>query len=129
MKLIVPILLLFIAFSCSEENPVQQTIVVESRWIEIINESDTISFESLDGLKVISLKRGTEIQNGQSIPKPGAGLYDFKITNDKISLRWYLSSNSAFNDYYFNKSDDELQIENFYDEGASGIINTFRRTE
>ncbi|MEQ8926631.1 MAG: hypothetical protein RLO81_12500 [Fulvivirga sp.] len=39
MKLLATFILILALASCSEENPVRQTNVVESRWVEIVNES------------------------------------------------------------------------------------------
>ena len=61
-------------------------------------------------------KRGKEIRNDYLLPLSASGFYDYSITEDSISLRWQLSSNSQFMNYYFKLDSQKEQIEigNFF---------------
>ena len=78
----------------------------------------------------MNLNRGRELRDGNpyTLPKYGSGPYDYTLLNDKISLRWMLSSNSNFNDYGFEMSGNTLFIGNFYD-SPSGDLLTFERLD
>ncbi|MDP4680941.1 MAG: hypothetical protein NWS46_11310 [Cyclobacteriaceae bacterium] len=76
------------------------------------------------------LDRGTEIRNGFILPKSGSWSYEYELVDAKISIRWLLSSNSAFTEYYFDITGDKLQIEKFYDNNSVlGTILTFERID
>lgn len=73
------------------------------------------------------LSRGTELRDGFQLPKPGSGPYDYELLNEKISLRWALSSNSSFNDFYFNQTNDIILIGDFYNANSVGARLTFKK--
>jgi hypothetical protein len=76
------------------------------------------------------LSRGMEMRTGFLLPKYGSGSYDYKLlTGDSISLRWSLSANSDFNDYYFKQEVDQITIEKFFDTTTSGILLTFKKVD
>jgi len=113
------------AFGCSDDDSGTETPPI-GRWVEVTALSDTITF--LDH-EFMMLSRGREIRNGILLPKAGTGSYDYRLQNDKISLRWHLSSNSSYSEYQFNKKDNIITIENFYDHDKTGTIQTFRKLE
>jgi len=128
MKYVIWISLLVLFVNCSEDN-VSEGITLEGDWVEVINRTDTLTFELLGDKPVMTLGRGVEIKNGNVLPKPNVGPYDYEVVNDKISLRWYLSSNSAFKEYYFDQTEDTIQVGNFYDDNAVGVISVFKRID
>jgi len=104
-----------IFLSCSKddtETPISAEL--KGKWIETETRKDTLFFESLDDLDIMNLNRGMELKDGNMLPKPKSGPYKYKLLEEKISLNWVLSSNSEFNDYYFQIIDNQLNIGNFY---------------
>jgi hypothetical protein len=101
---------------------------VEETWVEVNTKTDTLTFGSLGGESpIMNLRRGRELRNGHVLPKAHSGLYEYTLLpDDRISIRWMLSSNSAYNEYYFKRSGRMLTIGNFY-ESPSGAIVTFER--
>ena len=110
---------------CSDDDSGTE-IPLTGKWVEVSTLSDTLTF--LDK-EFMVLNRGRESRNGTLLPKVGAGSYDYRLHSDKISLRWHLSSNSAYTEYQFNKLGDKFTIENFYDPDQVGTIQTFRKLE
>tara|TARA_R110000823_G_scaffold255888_1_gene377871 strand:- start:90 stop:320 length:231 start_codon:yes stop_codon:yes gene_type:complete len=76
----------------------------------------------------MNLNRGKEIRNENLVPKLKSGTYVYKIIEENISLRWILSSNSNFNDYYFKISGNKLNIGNFYG-STSGETLSFEKLD
>lgn len=99
---------------CEDNSDLVNSSNLKGKWIETQTRMDTLSFESLNDLAIMNLNRGKESQSGNLEPKPKSGPYEYKIIEENISLRWILSSNSNFNDYYFKIIDDKLNIVNFY---------------
>lgn len=100
---------------------------VEGTWVEVNIKTDTLIFSRPDVLLFMNLTRGRELRNGHLVPKPHSGLYEYTLlSDDRISIRWLLSSNSAYHEYYFKRSGRTLTIGNFY-ESPSGAILTFER--
>lgn len=87
-------------------------------WVEFMNRSDTIVFSSeYNGQNpVFNLKRGTRItEEGYILPDYFSGPYNFKISQNNISVNWFLSSGS-YQTYYFNciSGEDKFEIGNFF---------------
>lgn len=123
------ILLILIFASCSDDDSSTENLSnLEGKWVETETRTDTLSFESLDDLEIMFLNRGKEIKDGNTSPKSGSGPYSYYLAQQIIALNWMLSSNSAFNDYYFEVEGNSLKIGNFYG-SASGEILTFERLD
>lgn len=92
---------------------------LKGEWIEVITNTDTLSFEELHGKEYMVLKRAELTRTG---------LYEYRLLpTDEISIHWTLASTfNSFNEYYFKISDDKLSIGNFYD-SSSGAILTFQK--
>lgn len=101
--------------SCSDDDIDSNTLTdLNGMWVEVETRSDTLTFESWDGLERMILSRGKEMRDGNLLPKPGSGPYVYKLSEEKISLYWILSSNSNFNDYSFQVIGNRLEIGDFY---------------
>ncbi len=124
-------LLIFVLayLGCSKDDAnIVPSSELKGKWVETETRKDTLSFESLDNLEIMNLNRGKEISDGNLLPKPGSGPYKYKLSEEKISLNWVLSSNSSFTDYYFKIIGNHLNIGNFYG-SASGEILTFEKLD
>jgi hypothetical protein len=92
-----------------KESPIAGT------WVENTGNSDTLEFlPEYDGqYPIFQLKRG---KNDDNLPKSNSGPYSYKLSENTISMQWFLSSNSAYHSYYFEISPDKeiLKIGNFY---------------
>jgi len=107
------ILFLLVSFACSKDNTdVLNSSQPKGKWIETEIGMDTLSFESLDTMEIMNLNRGKETGDGS--PKYKSGPYRYRIVEKRISLKWMLSSDSNFNDYYFEITGNRLKIGNFY---------------
>ena len=87
-------------------------------WVELLKRSDTIVFSPVyDGQNpVFNLKRGTRItEEGYILPDYFSGPYNFKISQNSISVYWFLSSGS-YQTYYFKHllGEDKFEIGNFF---------------
>jgi len=86
-------------------------------YIEFEKQKDTIVFASeYDGQNpVFELKRGYRISEGYELPDYYSGPYNYKISQNSISLYWFLSSGS-FQSYYFQNlpEEDRFEIGNFF---------------
>ena len=86
-------------------------------YIEMEKKSDTIIFRSeYDGQNsIFELKRGFRITDGYKLPDYYSGSYNYKISQNSISLYWFLSSGS-YQSYYFKSLPEEnkLIIGNFF---------------
>ena len=119
---------LIILLSCEGVNVNPDSKTLEGVWVEVSNYSDTLKFLNIDGSEYLSLNRGSETKGGFQVPKSGSGPYEYNIlSEEKISLRWSLSSNSDFNEYIFKQSGNFLIIEKFFDPPSPGVFLTFRR--
>lgn len=121
------LLVIAIALIGCTNDDMNTLVALDGEWVEITTKADTLTFGQMGDKAAITLKRGNEIRDGFLLPKAGSGAYDYELQTNKISLRWYASSNSAFNDYYFNQTGDQIEIENFYEVGSKGAIQTFRK--
>tara|TARA_R110002072_G_scaffold299044_1_gene473873 strand:+ start:899 stop:1306 length:408 start_codon:yes stop_codon:yes gene_type:complete len=123
------IILALVFFSCTKDNSnLENSNDLIGKWTETQSRMDTLSFESLDNLAIMNLNRGKEIRNENLVPKLKSGTYVYKIIEENISLRWILSSNSNFNDYYFKISGNKLNIGNFYG-STSGETLSFEKLD
>lgn len=103
--------------SCRENE--QPTLALEGVWIEQKDRSDTLIFQKIDGSSFFSLTRGSEIRNGNNLPKYGSGLYNYQINGDSISMLSLLSSCSNCQEtYYFAVQGSTLKIGDFYQKNA-----------
>jgi hypothetical protein len=72
-------------------------------WVESYSKTDTIVFSpEYDGqFPVFNLKRAFRITEGYKLPGYFSGPYWYIPGEESLSINWFLSSNSAFNRYYF----------------------------
>ena len=102
-------------------------VALQGKWVEINTRTDTLTFGQFGGQEALRLSRGNEMRGGFSLPKYGSGPYEYKLLTNRIALYWYLSSNSSFNDYYFNQIGNTILIGNFYDANSKGTVQTFKK--
>lgn len=128
MKYGLGILLMFLVFSCTKDN-IPTFSDLNGKWVDINTKTDTLIFKMIGDSEMMFLERGKETRNGFLLPKYGSGHYDYKLltSDNKISLRWGLSSNMSFNDYYFKQSGDKLIVEKFFDISEDGRKLTFKK--
>ena len=117
--------IILISYGCNNLNP---AISLEGSWVETSTKSDTLKFVFLDDGETMILDRGTEIRNGNILPKLGSGPYDYEIVGDEISLRWFASSSMSFNSYYFKQTNDKIEIGDFYEANLGATILTFKKS-
>jgi hypothetical protein len=105
--------LLAITIQC-QKNTFQESPVAGT-WIETASNTDTLEFlPEYDGQNPIFwLKRG---KNEDNLPKSNSGPYSYKLSENTISMNWFLSSNMSYHEYFFELSQDKeiLKIGNFY---------------
>jgi hypothetical protein len=91
---------------------------VNGKWVETVMKTDTMVFATeYNGLfPVFTLNRGFIVTDSLSLPKYFSGPYWYIIGDNSISTNWFLSSNSAFNRYYFKimPGGDKFKIGNFF---------------
>ena len=121
------ILFTLILWGC-EDRETPSSHELTGKWVEEKSTTDTLSFETVGGSKIVVLSRGV-ISNGMVMrPKQDSGPYDYELLDDnKIRLHWTLSSNSIYNTYYFEHLGEKLKIEQFYENPVAGTILTFRK--
>lgn len=116
LQYVIFVLVIGAFFSCSKENKLMLSAEdLSGEWIEVDTRSDTLHFTSLDGMDIMTLRRGFEMRDGHLLPRLASGPYEYRLENDRISLHWTLSSNSAFETVSFAIQDRRLTIGNFYD--------------
>ena len=121
------ILFLLVSLACSKDNADDlNSSDPKGKWIETEIGMDTLFFESLDTMEIMNLNRGTETRDG--LPQYKSGPYLYKLVEKGISLKWMLSSDSNFNDYYFEMNGNSLKIGNFYG-STLGDFLTFERLD
>lgn len=122
MKTITAVLPFFLMMILSTYNYGQtyklKTSPLAGTWVELMKRGDTIVFASeYDGQNpVFNLKRGTRItEEGYIVPDYFSGPYNFKISQDNISVYWFLSCGS-YQTYYFKhiSGEDKFEIGNFF---------------
>jgi hypothetical protein len=117
-----PIALLFF-FSCTNHH-VEPAFVAQGTWVEKSLGKDTIRFGliSNDGVpRHFSFSSHKNI-SGYAMYST---IYEFNLSGNTISLYNTISSCYCFEDYLFYGGPDELHIENFYDVGRKGKMETF----
>ena len=115
-------------FSCDDDNnsnPVSAAL--DGKWINVQAPTDTLIFDSAVGDNYFVLARRKEVRDGFLLPKPGAGIYEFKLKSNLISVYNTISSCYCFHDYYFQKKASMLVIGNFYDPASQNHHETFKR--
>ncbi len=125
------LLLIAIALvGCANDASINTQVPLEGKWVDVNTKTDTLTFGAFGDQGVVTLSRGKEIRDGFLLPKYGSGPYNYSLSaNNKISLRWFLSSNASFNDYYLKQSGDKLIIEKFFDPAKSGTLLTFKKID
>jgi hypothetical protein len=124
------LIFLIVIVSCTGDSLFIEQGALEGKWIDFNTKTDTLTFEFIGDKESMMLSRGMEMRTGFLLPKYGSGSYDYKLlTGDSISLRWSLSANSDFNDYYFKQEVDQITIEKFFDTTTSGILLTFKKVD
>jgi hypothetical protein len=119
---------LAVLISCTSETFDEDQIELEGKWISVSTKTDTLTFERFGDGNWMILGRGKQMNNGFLLPKSGSGPYDYELLGgDKISLRWTLSSNAAFNEFYFKQAGNKITIEKFFDNPTSGTLITFKK--
>ncbi|HEY0654916.1 MAG TPA: hypothetical protein VGD65_17380 [Chryseosolibacter sp.] len=101
---------------------------LNGKWVETGTRTDTLTFQSTDAVKLVTLGRGMEFRNGHWAPKSGSGPYEYKLEGGKISLYWLLSSLYVFKEYNFRQEADVIVIDNFFN-SPSGPTLTFERVK
>lgn len=116
-------------FSCDDDNNNSNpaTTALDGKWVNIQTRTDTLIFGSAMGDHYFILARAKEVRNGFVLPKPGAGIYEFKLKSNLISVYNTISSCYCFSDYYFERKASILVIGNFYDPASQSDLETFRR--
>jgi hypothetical protein len=121
MKNLSPVIFLLAMAACSEDSqPVFGSL--EGKWVEV-HTLETLTFETIDGNPWVTLDRGKEKRDGVEVPKDGSGPYEYKLLqDDKIALRWALSSNSNFHEHYFRQNGNTLTIGRFFDTPSPSLM-------
>ncbi len=122
------LLIAIVLFGCANDDSIITQASLEGKWVDVKTKTDTLTFIGDQG--IVTLRREKELRNGFLLPKYGSGpyIYTFPASN-KISLRWVLSSNASFNDYYLKQSGDKLIIEKFFDSPKSTTLLTFKKID
>ena len=115
MKYIISFVLYLIFTSCSDDELNISPSDLQGEWIEVESLTDTLLFESRNNSNIFHLKRAQSV-------KFRTGPYEYRLTEDKISLYWMLSSNYKFDDYHFKVIGNRLEIGNFYDSNVDEIL-------
>ena len=87
-------------------------------WVETLHNTDTIVFSPVyDGtFPIFNLNRSFRISEGYTLPDFYSGPYWYTLGANSISIKWFLSSNSLYNRYYFRvlPEGNRFEIENFF---------------
>ena len=118
LKTVVPFLVFFIlSIQIYCQNVKLKTSPLNGTWIEEEKKNDTIFFSpEYDGQNpIFELKRGFRIAEGYKLPDYFSGPYNYKLSNNSISVYWFLSSGS-FQTYYFKMitGENKFKIGNFF---------------
>lgn len=108
-------ILLFCTASCQKNQLPKSPL--SGTYIETEKKTDTIIFGSVyDGQNpVFELKRGFRISDGYILPDYYSGYYNYTISQDSISLYWFLSSGSTQSWYFKNlPEENKMIIGNFF---------------
>jgi hypothetical protein len=103
--------------------------LLKGKWIEVNTKSDTLVFGLFGDQEAMMVNRGYEIRDSFRLPKHGSGPYDYKISKDKISLRYYLSSYNGYFDYKFkfDFKTSRIEVEKFYETDSTITKLVFER--
>jgi hypothetical protein len=121
-----------ILFSCVNDDITSGESSVElldGKWVEIVNRRDTIIFDTgMNGSdsRYFMFKCGKGISGYNNLHST---IYEYRITTSEISIYNTLSSCYCFSDYSYSQTNDKIFIENFYDSGSKGVIETFEKLE
>ncbi len=130
MKRILLLGLLVGMLGCSDSGEEPRFRELEGLWVDQVTKVDTLEFIQLeDGSTLMRLGRERENRNGYELPKVGAGLYQFELKRKSISLHYSFSSDSRFNDYFFEQSSDRLEIGRFYESDNDDQILKFKKID
>lgn len=102
--------------ACEKNN--DKNISLNGVWIESSYSNDTLVFSNQTHSGLFVLNRGLEVRNGYLLPKDFAGVYDYKISGDSISLQYSLLNCICRKNYYFNfdEINSKIEIGNFYED-------------
>ena len=129
MKKFCFISLILLLFDCSNDNVSElNPSDLHGQWVETEKRMDTLTFNTFENIETVILGRGKELNNGYMLPKHRSGMYEYKLMKNGISLRWLLSNDINFNNYFFKIKSDKLNIGNFYDSPIGDTL-TFERLE
>src|SRR5664280_1457253 len=124
MKKIIFLLIIIISsLGCKKDQPVKINEQLKGQWVRTDIRSDTLVFGYLS-LPWVEIRRGYEIINGSNTQKV-SGWFDYRITNDSISLTGIASSNWSEKWYLFKIDDSRMNIEDFID--STNTILTFEK--
>ncbi|MEK6480035.1 hypothetical protein WJR50_21005 [Catalinimonas sp. 4WD22] len=104
------ITIIMLGSSCQEDE--NDVIMLDGSWVESVDKADTLVFRR--GESFFLLNRGKEERNGHLLPKYGAGMYEYSIDDDTISVRNLVSSFLGFYNTFINIEQDRLIIGDFY---------------
>lgn len=122
--------LLIVAFGCTDTSDGPLPPSLEGKWVDQLTTTDTLEFIRLeDGSSLMDLRRGREVRNGYDLPKSGAGLYMYTLSNNSISLQYSFSSLWEPKEYYFQHNALQLKIGRFFESDNSASILTFRKVK
>lgn len=106
------------AYSVSRPKTGIKKSPIDGTWVESVLKTDTIVFSpEYDGqFPVFNLKRAKGNSEGYTLPGYCSGPYNYILGENSISVNWFLSSNSAYNRYYFEMMPEgkELKIGTFF---------------
>jgi hypothetical protein len=104
----------FFLISCKKKSEAPGNL--SGTWIETKNRADTLVFMHE---KMLDLRRGKAVYNGNLLPKAWSGLYTYHLKQDSIGLRYTLSSNSNQPTYQFFIESNQIHIGDFYQKDPS----------
>lgn len=91
---------------------------IDGTWIEITKKSDIIIFSpEFDGqFPIFNLERKKRFAGGHKLLGYSSGSYHYILGENSISVNSFLSSNSAYNRFYFKMmpGENEFRIGNFF---------------
>ena len=117
------IVLMTYAFGCKKSETESINEQLKGQWVRTDIKSDTLVFGYLS-LPWVEIRRGYEIINGSNTQKV-YGWFDYRITNDSISLTGIASSNWSEKWYLFKINASRMNIEDFID--STNTILTFEK--
>jgi hypothetical protein len=130
MKQAILLIFLIAVSSCTDWDGSPTLSELEGKWVDQETKTDTLEFIRLeDGSALLRLGRGRELRNGYDLPKIGAGLYRFELKVKSISLHYSISSDSRFNEYFFEQRGSRLEIGRFYESENDDPVLTFKKID